>query len=174
METYIIIILIFGIITLLLLCLLFFINRLTLIGMQVENKFIPIKEQIEERINILEQFSKYITNNFKYEKDLIKEIQKNKESLIQITKASNGLDNLYISEDLFKKLLTLDETYPKIKNNKDYLELVEKYNETKNKIDYSKEDYNKEVQKYNHYKENKIISTLDKIIHFPNYDDYKN
>ena len=142
--------------------------------MQVENKFIPIKEQIEERINILEQFSKYITNNFKYEKDLIKEIQKNKESLIQITKASNGLDNLYISEDLFKKLLTLDETYPKIKNNKDYLELVEKYNETKNKIDYSKEDYNKEVQKYNHYKENKIISTLDKIIHFPNYDDYKN
>ena len=174
MDTYIIIVIIFGIIALILISLLFFINRLSILSNKIEFAFKPIKTYIEERNDILDKMKEFITNNLEHEEEFLKEIDKAKETLETTRKAIEGIPNLKKTEKVFIKFNKLDEIYPKLKNNKEYKTLTESYNNNQDRINYGINNYDEGVKKYNNYKEKKIVSTLSILFHFPNYIYYKN
>ena len=60
MDTYKLIVIFFGLITLLALSILFFINRLFLYANYVEKSFEPIHTYINERIELLRKMKKYV------------------------------------------------------------------------------------------------------------------
>ena len=173
MKSYTIIILIFGIITMIILCLLFFINEISLLAKEIEKQFEPIKEYIEQRIKLLDKISSFITKNLEHEEELLKEIETAKQELSNIKNASDGINTLKNTEQVLIKSTQLEQVYKKIINNKEYKELIEEYKENNNRINYAIDNYDRKVRKYNNYKEKKIIIILNKIFNFPNYSYYK-
>ena len=173
MDAYIVIVLLFGIITLLVLSLLFFINRTYLYANNVERYYSPIKDYLEERKNILKKTNNFISNNLEHEKTLNQKIDRvinlsntntNPEEVIKILKKTDDLLDIYTK---------LDKTYPKLKNNKEYKELKKELDANIDKINYAKDKYNEEVTNYNKYKESKLIKYLNKILKFKEFTYYK-
>ena len=173
MDAYIVIVILFGIITLLVLSLLFFINRIYLSANNVERYYEPIKEYLEERKDIFKKTNNFISNNLEHEKSLNQKIDR----VINLTntevKPEEIIKALKKTDELLDIYTKLDKTYPKLKNNKEYNKLKKELEENISKINYAKDKYNEEVTNYNKYKENKIIAALDKILKFKEFTYYK-
>lgn len=173
MEAYIIIVILFGIITLLVLSLLFFINRTYLYANNIERYYSPIKDYLEERKNILKKTNNFISNNLEHEKTLNKKIDRVINLSNTNTNPAEVINILKKTDDLLDIYTKLDKTYPKLKNNKEYKELKKELDENINRINYAKDKYNEEVTNYNKYKESKIIKILNKILKFKEFTYYK-
>lgn len=173
MAPYGIIIIIFGVIALLLISLLFFVNRLTLLKNKIEFTFEPVNSYIEERIELLEKMSTFLSKRFPQETELNKKIDKVHDSLKKIKNASDGITELKNSENVFQQFQKLEELMPNIKKNEEFVSFKEEYQNNQDKISYALEKYNKEVKDYNNYKEKKVVSLLNKVFRFPNYSYYK-
>ena len=171
MESYTIIVIIFGIIAMMLLSLLFFINKVSLHSKMIENNFEAMKEILNERINILEDMKKWLNHNLEHEDVLSHEIEKNKENLENIKKATDNLEIIKNTE-IEEKFMKLDEIYPKIKKNEEYIDLKNRYITNQENINYAANTYDEGVKNYNNYKETRIVSYLNKILHFPTYNYY--
>ena len=174
MDSYIIIVIIFGLITMGLLCLLYFINNLSLLKNKVERSFIPIKSYIEERSTLLDKMSSFLSNNLEHEEELKKQLETTKTNLNNVNNAVNGILVLKNTEEVFTKFNHLDKIYKNLTRNKEYSELKKEYEENENRINYTIDNYNKEAKKYNNYKKKKIVLSLSKLLHFPEYSYYKN
>ena len=173
MESYTWIVIIFGILLIIFLLPLYFINRLLLQANKIEESFEPIKTYIEERKELLESIAIFIKNNLKNEEELIKKIEETTQELNNIKDAKEGIPILKKSDKLKINLNKLEEIHPKISNNKEYQSLKTKLKENQNRINYTKDSYNKEVTNYNNYKNKKIISILNKLFSFKEYTYYK-
>ena len=167
METYTIIIISFGVIALLLLILLFFINRLTILKNIIEKSFLPVKTNIEERVNIINDMISFLKEKAKEEETLEKELENTKTSLENIKNAQDGIITIKETKKTFIKFSELNNIYEKLNKDKDFILLKEKYKNNENKINYALESYNKGVKDYNNYKEKKIINLLSNVVHFP-------
>ena len=111
MDTYKLIVIFFGLITLLALSILFFINRLFLYANYVEKSFEPIHTYINERIELLRKMKKYVSEQLVHEKSLVKKIDDSITELTSIKNATDGIVKLKKTEsktDIFNKL---DELY---------------------------------------------------------------
>ena len=96
METYVIIVILFGVVILLLLGGLFFVNRLTLLKLDVESCFGTMKEFAIERANIFEEMSSFLEKNYDKEEVFIQKIKKTISSSVLVAGSS-----LIISSILF-------------------------------------------------------------------------
>ena len=164
MDTYVVIVLIFGVITLVLFILLFFVNRMFLLRNRIEDSFIPIKDYLQERVNILDSMIAFLVKYLKYEEEF---------KIEGVEGALDGVVLLKDTEGVLVKFVGLGDIYSKIRKNKEYLSLIEQYQENRDRINYAIDSYNKGVRDYNNYRKLKIISFLDKIFHFPVYIYYK-
>ena len=131
-----------------------------------ENERIPI-------INMINELMIWRKNNLEYENEVLKTLTTEQEKLKNISNAKEGIEILKNNNRIEKAFENLEKTYEKINKNKEYLSLKERYIDSQNKINYTLDSYDKEVTTYNNYKEKKIIITLSKIFHFPNYNYYK-
>ena len=77
------------------------------------------------------------------------------------------------SNKILKKALSLRKIYPDLKNNVNYKLIGDETEDNQTKIMYAIEIYNEEVDKYNKYREKKIMNTISKIFRFKDYDKYK-
>lgn len=173
MESYTWIVIIFGILLILFLLPLFFINRLLLQANKIEIRFDPIKTYIEEKKELLDNIALFIKNNIKNEEELIKKIEETTNELKNIKDAKDGIPALKKSEELEINLNKLEEINSKLTENKEYQSLKTKLKENQNRINYAKDSYNEEVTNYNNYKKKKILSILNKLFSFQEYTYYK-
>lgn len=173
MDTYVVIVLIFGVITLVLFILLFFVNRMFLLRNRIEDSFIPIKDYLQERVNILDSMIAFLVKYLKYEEEFKIEMKNERDLLEGVEGALDGVVLLKDTEGVLVKFVGLGDIYSKIRKNKEYLSLIEQYQENRDRINYAIDSYNKGVRDYNNYRKLKIISFLDKIFHFPVYIYYK-
>ncbi len=173
MDTYVVIVIIFGIIALILLCLLFFINRLSILGKMVEDCFLSVESYIEQRAFIFEDMSSFLSKKLTQEQSLSKKIDSVRKSLLDVHGAIEGIDVLKKSDSVFSKFIHLDSLYDDLKNDKDYLKLKNSYQENQDRINYSIDSYDEGVSIYNKYKEKWLISFLSKVLRFPEYSYYK-
>ena len=173
MQAYIVIVILFGIITLLVLCLLFFINRVYLHAGNVERYYEPIKDYLEERKNIFKKTNNFISNNLEHEKTLNQKIDRIVNLTITETNPSEVIKVLKKTDELLDIYTKLDKTYPKLKNNKEFNTLKKELEENIDKINYAKDKYNEEVTSYNKFKSSKLIAFLNKFLKFKEFTYYK-
>ena len=174
MEIYTIIVIIFGIIALLALSIIFFINRTYIYKNHIEKSFEPIKEYLNERIEITKKMNTFIKNNLEHEKSLNKKLEKVIDSLNSITSASNGIPILKKTEETTDTFIHLEEIYKKLKDNKEYSQIKKEYQDNIDRINYAKDKYNDSITNYNNYKEKKLLVIINKILKFPEFTYYKN
>jgi LemA protein len=167
------IIIVFGILILLGIIVISFYNKLLFKKNRVIEKFTAINDSLNGRITIINKIVNILTNDKYHEDNLILELNKvsneiNKENII-----NKLLLLISRSDEILKKSLSLENIYPELKNNKEYLKLVDEFKNNQYKLMYAVEIYNEEVGEYNNYKNKNGIKIISKIFKLPNYNYYK-
>ena len=172
MDSYTIIVFIFGVFTLFLLVILFFINRLLSHKRLITNSLVAVYANIEARIDLIEEMKEFIEKNLEHEKSYLSKLQKIEDYLSEFLKKKPIFKNYDKNEKEFLHFTFLDKTYSKLKNNKEYQKLKNDAITNKDNLIYALDSYDKGVINYNNYKDQKFILIISKIFRFPNYDCY--
>lgn len=173
MDSYTIIVLIFGIIILSILILLYFYNKITIQKTRILKKYNNVKGYILEERNAILEMVTFIKNNLEHEQDYISTLKKTVEVLDNLKNTDGELKQLKQAQNTYRDFSKLDNVYSSLKKNKEYIALKEKANTIEERLKYSFDDYNKEVKKYNNLDKEKIYDLIKKIARFPKYDTYK-
>ncbi|MDD5826188.1 MAG: LemA family protein [Bacilli bacterium] len=173
MDSYTIIVLIFGIIILSILILLYFYNKITIQKTRILKKYNNVKGYILEERNAILEMVTFIKNNLEHEQDYISTLKKTVEVLDNLKNTDGELKQLKQAQNTYRDFSKLDNVYSSLKKNKEYITLKEKANTIEERLKYSFDDYNKEVKKYNNLDKEKIYDLIKKIARFPKYDTYK-
>ncbi len=170
MNSSFIIILIFGVLTLLLLIILYYINKLIIYKNKVDNAYQAVEDIMEHRMDTMDRFINLIDTELETESSLVNRLEKlqkeydvRKKDMKYIKKT-----NKYLTE-----LKALDKVYPKLKNKDLYKLLSSEMDTNQERIDYAMDTYDKEVAAYNNYISNEYIAKLKELFKFPDYDYYK-
>lgn len=172
LDSYTVIVIIFGFLILIGLALLFFINRLLLLKKEIENCFSNVLIYLEERIELLEKLSDFIQKNLDHEEVLLKEIEKKKIALEQIRHSEDRISAIKATDELFIKLKKLSEVYSYLVRNKEYQELIKEISMNQDRVVYAFQGYDEGVKNYNRYRENPFILRLSKVFRFSDYPYY--
>lgn len=173
MDSYTIIVIIFGIIVLSILILLYFYNKITIQKTRILKKYNNVKGYILEERNAILEMVTFIKNNLEHEQDYISTLKKTVEVLDNLKNTDGELKQLKQAQNTYRDFSKLDNVYSSLKKNKEYITLKEKANTIEERLKYSFDDYNKEVKKYNNLDKEKIYDLIKKIARFPKYDTYK-
>ena len=173
MDSYTIIVIIFGIIVLSILILLYFYNKITIQKTRILKKYNNVKGYILEERNAILEMVTFIKNNLEHEQDYISTLKKTVEVLDNLKNTDGELKQLKQAQNTYRDFSKLDNVYSSLKKNKEYITLKEKANTIEERLKYSFDDNNKEVKKYNNLDKEKIYDLIKKIARFPKYDTYK-
>lgn len=174
MAAYTIIIIIFGILILLTLIVLFFINRLLSYKNRVEHSFEAVSDSLRERNSLIDETIKFIQNKLEHEEQFIQKLDDIKIIINQYLEGKNKDDfnKFKKQEKIFLEIIKLEEIYDTLKSDKEYQKLKNNILLNQERMLYALDSYDKGVVDYNNYQENKFISILGKVLRFPKYDCY--
>lgn len=172
MESYNIIILIFGLITLFSLIILYFVNKIFYYKMKIDNSFLSIRKLLDEQVNILDKMNDFLKDNLEHEVSLLKKVEKTKEIIPNIKNNSDGIKEIKRVEKEILEFTKLENTYKKLDKNKDYINIKEDILNNRDKLIYAFDGYDREVINYNNYRRKKLIKLLSKLCRIPQYDNY--
>lgn len=150
-----------------------FYNKLVFRKKKVIDKFNFVYVSLKERVDIIDSISNIITTNKLHEDNLLMELNKMKDAILDNNSINDTLPLINVSDDLLKKALSLDSIYNDLLKNKLYTSLKDTFKNNQYKIMYSIEIYNEEVEEYNNYKSKGIANIVSKIFRFSDYSYYK-
>ena len=172
MESYTIIILIFGLlITFLLICL-YFINQILQYKIKIDNSFIAVEELLVNLDDYLEEILEFLKRNKENERTLFLELSKAKDLIKTVKNNVEGINTIKKIEAKLELFYMLENTYKSFNKNKEYLKLKEKLLKFKDKLIYAMDIYDKGVIEYNNYTKKKYIYILSRILNFKEYNCY--
>lgn len=172
MESYNIIVLVFGLITLLLLVMLYFINRILQYKTRIDNSFLEIRKLLDEQTSILDKMINFLKDNLEHEVSLLKKLEKTKDLIPSIKNNSEGIKDIKKVEKEILDFTKLENTYKKLVKNEDYLSIKEDILNNKDRLIYAFDGYDKGVISYNNYRGKKLIKFLSKLCRIPLYESY--
>ena len=172
MESYSIIVCVFGIICLLLLGVIYFVNRILQYKIRIDNSFLVVSEIIEDRVSIIDNMILFLEKFLEHEKSYLKKLEQTKNKLLSIKNNKDGILTLKsLDGDIFS-FCKLDDTYNKLVKNRDFLKLKEEILKNNERLVYAMDSYDKGVINYNNYTKNKFIYLLGKLCGNPDYSCY--
>lgn len=172
MESYNIIILIFGLITFVLLLVIYFINRVLQYKTRIDNSFLSIRKLLDEQNDILGRMINFLKDNFEHEVSLVKKLEKTKELILNIKNDGDGINDIKRVEKELLGFTKLENTYKKLLKNEDYTNIKLSILNNRDRLIYAFDGYDREVISYNNYKRNKMINFFSKLCRIPQYDCY--
>ena len=172
LDSYTVIVIIFGVLILGVLTLLFFINRLLLFKREIENRFSSVQTYLDERVQLLERMSDFIQKNLEHEEVLLKDLEKKKKMLEQVRRCEEGVLATRESDKFLRNFKRLSQVYSFLDNNEEYQELINEISVNEERIVYAFQGYDEGVKSYNRYRENLFILRLSKVFRFSDYEYY--
>ena len=172
MDSYTVIVVIFGIIILLLLVGVFFINRLSIYNNKVKSSLVTVSGHLEARMELIDQMINFINNNLEHEKSYVTKLKHVDKYIKEFLEENSNFKGFSKNEKEFLNFIRLDENYSFLKKNKEYLKLKEEVLANQERLVYALDSYDKGVVDYNNYRSNKFILFLSKLFGFPEYDCY--
>lgn len=172
MESYNIIILIFGVITLFLLVLVYFINNILQYKIRIDNNFLVVREILESRVDIIDDMISFLKDNLEHEISYQKKLNQIKELILTVKNDKEGIKTIKRIEREILSFCSLENTYKNLGKNKEYLKIKEDILLYRDRLVYAFDSYDKGVISYNNYRENKLIKFLSKLCRIPLYECY--
>jgi len=172
MESYSIIVMIFGGCVFVLLVLLYFVNRILQYKLRIDNSFRAIKDIMDDRCNIVDDMLLFLSNNLELEKSYYKTLVSIKKKLESF---DNNKDGVVIYKDTDEGIMNfclLENTYKYLIKNKDYLNIKDSIISNRDKMLYAIDTYDKGVINYNDYKGKGINKFIGRLCNFSDYDCY--
>ncbi|MCF7798874.1 LemA family protein [Candidatus Woesearchaeota archaeon] len=146
METWLIIVIIVGVLLLFIIALY---NALIRLRNQVKNSWAQIDVQLKRRNDLIPNLVNTVKGYMKHEKETLENITKARSAIMnasgvdETAKASGELTGM------LKSLFAVAENYPDLKANQNFMQLQEEITGTENKIAYSRQHYNDMVMVFN-------------------------
>lgn len=172
MESYTIIVLIFGIIIFILLIGLYFVNRILQYKLRIDNSFYAIKEVLNSLEVLLEDILEFLDKNLEHEKSLRKRLSQTKDLILSVKNDKEGIKTIHKIDSELNNFISLENTYEKLGKNKDYTKIKEELLKNKDRLIYASDIYDKGVIDYNNYREKRLINIISKLLRIPDYDCY--
>ena len=121
MDSYTIIVIIFGIIILSILILLYFYNKIVIQKAKILKKYNNVKGYILEERNATLEMITFIQNNLEHEEDYISTLKKTVEIFDYLKNTDGGLKQLKKAQNTYRDFSKLDKVYSSLKKNKEYI-----------------------------------------------------
>lgn len=172
MESYSIIVLLFGILSFFLLVMVYFVNRIFQYGYKINNRFLAVKDLLDERVDIIEEMIEFLKNNLEHEKSYQNKLIQMKDIILGVNNNKEGIDNYKKTEKDVLNFVKLEKTYQNLIKNNEYLKIKEEILKNQDRIVYAMDSYDKGVINYNNYKEKKLVYWLSKLCRVPEYGCY--
>lgn len=172
MNSYTIIVLVFGFIILVSLIILFFINRLINYKRRIQNSLFTVLECLEIRIQLISKMTELIEKKLENEKSYLLKLKNVEKYINEFLNKNYSFKNFKKNEFDFLHYTTLDKTYSFLKKNEEYINLKNNALSNQDKLIYALDIYDKRVVEYNNYRSKKIVLLISKLFRFPKYDCY--
>ncbi len=115
----------------------------------VEEQGANIDTQLQRRADLIPNLVKTVKSYTDHESEVFSEVNEAREKLMQAgTMAEKSEANEEVTSAL-NKLIAVAESYPELKSDKVYIDLMDELAGTENRIAYSRENYNSAVADYN-------------------------
>ena len=171
-EGYTIIVLIFGVICLLMMVMIYFINRLFQYKTRIDNSFIAIKDNLVKRTLIVEDMINFLETNLEHEKSYQKKLIKAKDLVSIIKNNEEGIKLIKKTESDILGFVNLENTYKNLVKIKEYTNIKDEILKNNEQLIYAMDSYDKGVISYNDYRRKKFIYILSKLCKIPEYSCY--
>lgn len=138
-----------GLVALLIIVLIGYYNRFTVLSNRIENSLGQIDVQLKRRADLIPNLVETVKGFAKHEKEAIAAVTNARKALVGATdlpsklKADKGL------EGALGRLFAIAEGYPDLKANTNFLELQRELTSTEDKVAYSRQFYNDSILDYN-------------------------
>ena len=133
---------------------------------RVEDQFRPIDLELNKILEIIPNIIDILKKDAKYEEKIINEIEKLKNKLIKTNTINEKIKLASSLNKTLLKIFELKQTYPELKNNKNFTSLQKNLKDTKEKIKYSSTFYNDAVYRYNNVKKEFPANIISKTFKF--------
>ncbi len=133
----------------------YYYNNIIRLSNQIDNAYSIIKVQLKRRADLVPALVETIKGYVKHERGVFNDVVKARERMMS---AKSINDKIKANNDLtsaLKSLIAISESYPKLRANKNFLQLQEELASIENKIAYARQFYNDMVLKYNN-----LITTI--------------
>lgn len=173
MDSYSIIILIFGLLIFSILIVIFLVNQLLLKRKKVELQFETIIKILKTKMELIDKMVAFINDNLEHEEVFVRELKRTKSALEEINISSKeNIKTIKKSEKTLAKFNQLATVYPFLKSKATYNDLTEAYALIQNRITYAMDSYDRAAKTYNAYLSTKINMALSKTFKIDGYSYY--
>ena len=148
-------------------------NKMKFYVYKIENKWNDIYILIKEELNLLVKIVDYLKEDITYEEVLYNDIILFKNDYLNLSNINDKLMKYNQIEEYFSKLFELGDNNVKISNDVEFNLFKEEAKKIKDKIKYSKEFYNNEVNIYTKKTSGLISNLLCKVFSFQKYNIFK-
>ena len=123
-------------------------NKLTHLSNLVKEKWSQVDIFLKQRTDLIPNIVESVKGFTEHEKSTLTNITKARNQVIKATTKEEEIDANKNLSNAINKLLFLQEDYPELKANTNFMNLQENLKEIENNISYARQIYNKAVLKY--------------------------
>ncbi len=124
-------------------------NHLVTQKNEIEGRWAQVDNDIKRRADLIPNLVETVKGYAKQEKDVIGEVAAARSALLNARGRQEEIGANNQLSGAIGRLLVLQENYPQLKSNENFLRLQDELERTENRIAVSRRDYNQAIQKYN-------------------------
>jgi LemA protein len=131
------------------LILIYYFNKFVVLGVRIDNSLSQIDVQLKKRADLVPNLVNLVKGYVKHEKDMISKVTDARKALLaakDITSKVKAGDKL---QGALKTIFALAENYPQLRANENFLQLQNELAAIEDKVAYSRQYYNDNIQSYN-------------------------
>jgi len=147
--------LLIGLTILVVLIVVYYINRIIRLGNRVENAWSQIDVQLKKRVDLVPNLVEAVKGYMKHEKNMITKVTEARERMLGAKTNEEKIKADKQISGALKTIFALAENYPKLRANENFMMLQEELSGIENKIAYSRQFYNDSILAYNN-----LVSTF--------------
>jgi LemA protein len=138
-----------GLAILIVLILIYYFNKFVVLGVRIDNSLSQIDVQLKKRADLVPNLVNIVKGYVKHEKDMITKVTDARKALLAAKDISSKVKAGDKLQSALKTIFALAENYPNLKANENFLQLQNELSAIEDKVAYSRQYYNDNIQSYN-------------------------
>jgi len=140
---------ILGVIVLLILVAISYINRIRVLSNRIDNAWAQIDVQLKKRADLVPNLVETVKGYMKHEKSVFKDVTDARKAMMSAETPEAKAKAGNVLAGALKSILAIAENYPQLKANENFMMLQEELSGIENKVAYARQFYNDSVLEYN-------------------------
>ena len=124
-------------------------NNLVSLEESVNNKYAAISTQLQRRADLIPNLVSTVKGYVAYEEEIFTKIAEARQNLLSASNPKEAAAANEVLNQTLTQVLALSESYPELKGNTEFTQLMDELSGTENRIAVARKDYNDVTETYN-------------------------